>query len=120
MEINRINIPKVPNVRVGKKMPKPFARPSITIGASIPSSERREWTEVPAGDIRVGDIVPGLGRIFSVSTTVDAPRHGSSLSPAEIADRVVWSVTLAGGVNNTRTYHGSDTIWAFTAKAAKE
>jgi hypothetical protein len=102
MEINRINIPKVPDVRVGKKMPKPFARPSITIGAG--TRERREWVTCKIIDIRPGDILPGVGLVSTVSEKLDTEAKS-------------WTVTVTGGLDQTRVYQGNETVWAFTARA---
>lgn len=114
-DITRIPVPSLPKGQVRRKIPKPFARPSITIGAGIPPADRREWAEVPAGDIRVGDIIPGIGRVFAVNNVLEVPRAGSGLAPEEIAGRVKWTATISGGADNTRTYHGSDIVWAFTS-----
>src|SRR5690242_18830325 len=92
--IEGIKLPSLPNATVRRKIPNAFHRPSISIGAGYPPGEKREWRTIVAQDIATGDIVPGIGRVFSVNeqliTTPD----------------VVWTVTVTGGVGNTRTYQG--------------
>lgn len=115
--ISRIPVPGLPNGRVQRKIPKPFARPSITIGGCEPT-ERREWANVPAHQLRAGDIVPGIGRLFEVTEGVTSPAYNSGLPWREVADLVSWTVTVKGGVANTRTYQGGEAVWAFTAASA--
>lgn len=115
-DVNRLAIPSLPSARTRSKFrPKPFARKSITINASIPPAERREWTTVAVTDIKVGDIVPGVGRVFEVKESIHTPRAHSGLTAAEIADQISWTVTIKGGVSNERIYQGNDTVWAFTS-----
>ena len=48
-------------------MPKPknqFQRPSISI-----SDVKKEWRDIPAKDLRPGDVAAGLGRVAEVTTT---------------------------------------------------
>lgn len=113
--IERIPVPSVSSQpRVQRKMPAPFQRPSISIGT--PREARREWRSVLACDIKVGDIVPGLGRIYDVHERVDRFRLAVPGSP----EQVRWFVVLSGGVSNVRTYQGNETVWAFTAEARAE
>lgn len=43
-------------MRPRAKIPKPFARQSIDLGG-----EKRDWKDVEANELRVGDTVPGVG-----------------------------------------------------------
>lgn len=113
-DVSRLPIPSLPNAKVQRKVPKPFARPSISIGGVAPA-ERREWTIVPAQNIRVGDIVPGIGRVFAVNEQLDAPRYKSGLTAEQIVDKVAWTVTVSGGVNNVRVFQGGEEVWCYTA-----
>lgn len=120
-DVSRLQVPSLPNAKTQRKVPRPFARPSISIGAGIPQSERREWAIVPAQQIRVGDIVPGIGRVFSVSEQLDAPRFKSGLTAEQIVEKVAWTVTVSGGANNIKVFQGGEEVWCYTAtrKAAE-
>lgn len=87
--------------QVSKKMPAPFSRPSITIGGA--SGPKREWRTVRVVDLREGDIVPGIGRLYAVAERI----HDDN-------DNYNWTVLVTGGLNLTRVYAGNDTVWAFT------
>lgn len=113
-DVSRLQVPSLPNAKTQRKVPKPFARPSIQIGAGIPPSERREWTIVPSQDIRVGDIVPGIGRVFSVNEQLDAPRYKSGLTAEQIVEKVAWTVTVSGGAQNVRVFQGGEEVWCYT------
>lgn len=114
--IERLPVPSLPNATVRKKMPAPFSRPSITIGAAA-AADRREWRVIPVGQVREGDIVPGIGRVSEVIEHIDTPAAGSGQTPQEIAAQVAWTVVVVGGLDNTRVYPGDATVWAFTARS---
>lgn len=107
----QLNSPRAPQVR--KKMPAPFARPSITIGGS--PIERKSWKTVQSQDIKVGDIVPGVGRVYEVNEVVDRSVMLTSNPP-----QFPWTVTVKGGLGNVKTYQGGELVWAFTASDGAE
>lgn len=90
--------PSHPQVR--QKLPAPYHRSSITIGAP---TEAREWRHVLACDITAGDTVPGIGLVTRVT---DQVRH----------DERTWIVTVEGGHDNQRAYTGTDQVLAFVVK----
>lgn len=49
------------NVKRGSGKPKPFSRPSISLG-----KHGKVWSDVPAKDLQPGDIVAGVGLLESV------------------------------------------------------
>lgn len=53
---------------MAKKLPKPFQRPGITI--EIPGA-RKEWLDIVADDVQVGDIVQGRNRGLVVDVAAD-------------------------------------------------
>jgi hypothetical protein len=113
--INRIPVNNLPNGRVVRKVPKPFARPSITIGT--PPTERREWRTVRAYEIREGDVIPGLGMVTRAEEINSSPKAGSGLDPEVIADSVVWQVYVWAGEDNMATYQGNTEVWCFARPA---
>jgi hypothetical protein len=114
MSTDITRLPATPGgARVQRTIPAPFQRPSITVGGS--AAARRTWTQVPAYQLREGDIIPGVGRLYRVEEHHQAPAFGSGLSTAQIVDQITWTVTVTGGLNNTRTYQGNESVYAFTA-----
>lgn len=102
-DITRIPVPSLPKGQVRRKIPKPFARPSISVGAAgSPAVERRYWQIVNVVDLKVGDIVPGIGRVFELIEKFDS-------------DDRSWTMTVKGGLDNIRVYGGNETVWAFAS-----
>ena len=70
--------------------PPPFQRPSVEIG-----TPKKKWREAAACEIKEGDIVPEIGIV-----------------------RVVYlkekTITVHGGINNTRIYPVDTKLWIFT------
>jgi hypothetical protein len=108
MKAQRIDVPSLPNGRVQKKIPTPFARPSISIGGAGPV-EKREWRAVLACKLAEGDIVPGVGVLDTVDEQV------TTADDIEIR----WTVTVTGGDDNRRSFDGNDQVWAFVPRAAE-
>lgn len=48
------------------KPKKQFSRPSITL-----SEKKRDWRDTPAGTLKAGDIVSGMGLVTLVETNGD-------------------------------------------------
>lgn len=63
---------KHPEVR--KKLPAPFARPSINLDGGI--HRKRSWKDTPVTDLKPGDVVANLGRIATVEEHVEIPEIG--------------------------------------------
>jgi hypothetical protein len=63
----------VPNVKFNRALPKPFQRPSISIGSR---EERRVWQEAYPEDIHPGDTIPGLGVVERRDTFDDGISSG--------------------------------------------
>ena len=45
-------------------MPKPFSRPSVSLG----TEEKREWKSVPVSVLSPGDVAPGFGKVEQIDT----------------------------------------------------
>lgn len=102
---------KAPKIR--QKMPQPFQRPSITIGGGA-NRVAREWRLVKATEIREGDIVTGVGRVFSVEEKVEMPeRLTFTDSVTYTGDLSFWTVVVRGGADNVRLFQGNDEVFAF-------
>ena len=54
------------------RKPKPFRRPSI----DLDGKGRKEWQDVPAESLKVGDIVQDYGQVKDVASN----NHGTTLS----------------------------------------
>jgi len=106
--------PRDPGVRVRAKMPAPFARPCISVGGPE-DGVTRVWRSVVARNLGVGDLIPGVGKVHHVHETVLAPQHDSGLSAESIVERILWTVTVHGGNNNTARYRGDEMVWCFTS-----
>lgn len=90
----QMGLPSHPSTRVVKK-PQPYQRPRTTVSAP---TVKREWREVPAQQLAIGDTVPGIG-------TIDDMRV------------VGHHVSVAGGLGNTATWRLDQSVYAFTAAA---
>ncbi len=97
--------PAPPPGRIRRTKPAPFRRPSITIGGA---TQLRQWRTVAVRDLTAGDILPGVGRIDRIDETV--------VTGGDHA--IAWTITVHGGAGNSARYHGTDEVWAFTARAA--
>lgn len=95
---------------IRRKMPAPFARPSISVGASGP---RREWHTIAADQLREGDIVPSVGRLVGVKELLSAPPANSGLTSQQIIDQTTWTVTVVGVDGAVRIYQGGEPVFAF-------
>lgn len=49
-------------------IPKPFVRDSVSLGGA-----KKSWRHVPAQEIRVGDLVAGVGLVKSISRSGGMP-----------------------------------------------
>ncbi len=99
MTIEGLFMPNLPaHPRVQRKMPSPFQRPSIAVGEP---DVRREWRDIPAAELAVGDTVPGVGIIRTVTHQ----------------DRSPFTVTVNGGDGNHRAFAHTDRVFAFTRAA---
>jgi hypothetical protein len=56
-------VPHIPTIRPAR--PK-FSRPGI----SLSRSEKREWQEIKARQVFVGDVVPGVGLVSGIDVSV--------------------------------------------------
>jgi hypothetical protein len=84
--------------KIQKKMPAPYSRPSISIGAA---EVKRGWKQTHVTDLAEGDVVAAFGRIASV-------REWINRDPYE------WNVVLTNVVGVTATYSGHDSVLAFS------
>lgn len=75
-------------------MVKPFSRPSVNLGGA-----KKEWREVEARTLLVGDLVMSLGLITSVVAE----------DPANFDD-IVQVLFLSG---ERKVYHGTEKVNAF-------
>lgn len=115
-EAARIPAPHI-NGRVQRKVPT-FHRPSISVGgvaADGAPAQARVWRNVPVTQIAAGDVIPDFGVVTSVHESRFVPSAGVLTSPAVEPDGFHWTVTIMGA--STRTFHGSDVVFAFTAPA---
>lgn len=94
--------PPISNTRIQRKMPSPFQRPSVSVGTA--PEVRREWRTVNVQDIKIGDIVPGIGRVFAVNESFDVSAQ-------------LWIVTVRGGTDNVKVYQGAEQAWVFARTA---
>lgn len=97
----RIDVPRLPSGRVQRKMPAPFARPSISIG--VPPHQQREWRHVLACDLGEGDTVPGLGLLGVIRETHSGGADG-------------WSVHLEGAEGRAATFSATASVFAFVPR----
>jgi hypothetical protein len=102
-DFSRIPVPANPPARIQKKMPGRFQRPRINLGGT---TVQRHWRNVLACDLVDGDILPGIGRVHTITETV-----GGDPTQAR------WTVTVVGGVDNTRVFDGNELVFAFVAGA---
>ncbi len=86
--------PAHPQVRI--KKPTPFTRPAVQVSAA---PVRRQWRQVSARDLVVGDTVPGLGTLWQIRV-------------------LAGQVHLDGGEDARATYRPTEPIFAFTAAAS--
>jgi hypothetical protein len=94
--IEGIRLPSLPtHPRVQRKMPAPFTRPSLTVGDT---PVKRDWRDIPAEDLSIGDTVPGIGTITMVHRQ----------------DRAPFTVSVEGGNANHRVFRHTDRVFAFT------
>lgn len=91
--------------RIRKKIPKPFARPSITIGAG--AAIKREWRETPIKLVRRGDTVASCGEVDTIEYT-----ETSWLAEDDAAHMIVITNVLGGRF----TFNASQSVLAFTAR----
>jgi len=110
--IERTPVPGAKAPQVRHKKPAPFSRPRIDLDGG--KAAKREWRTIPACHLQVGDIVPGIGRIFSVDEAADIPGLDEVLRGEFPISQSSWTVTVHGGDKNARVYNGSDLVWAFT------
>ena len=101
MPADKIVSPSFPQGRVQRAMPKPFARPSISLGGAGPVP--RTWKSVRVTDIKRGDNIPGLG----IVTDIKENMLFSSDRP--------WTIEIYGGEDNVKVYSGHESVYAFTA-----
>lgn len=94
---------------IRRKIPAPFARPSISVGESGP---RRVWQNVPSDKLTAGDVVPGVGCIARVDEFFYVP-PASEYSLEGVAEMTTWTVTVTGIEGAIRTYQGGEPVFAF-------
>ncbi len=112
----RIDVPGGPGGSIRRKIPAPFARPSISIGDSGP---RREWRRVAADELKIGDIVPSVGRLVQVHEEVYVP-SASEYTLEGIAELTSWTVTVIGVEGTVRVYQGHEVVFAFVFPVEEE
>ncbi len=101
---SRVRVPAKPPATVRRKMPAPFARPSITISADA-SAPRRTWRHILAADLVIGDTVPGIGVIHDIVDVTRGEDGGFD-----------WQVTIHGGDDNVRTIRATEIVMAYVAE----
>lgn len=94
--------------RVQKKMPKPFARPSISVGGSGPKAVKRDWKQTPVHKVAVGDTVADVGE-------VDTIEEISESSGVAVRDHV-WTIVLTNVFGARFRFRGETSVMAFTAQ----
>jgi hypothetical protein len=97
---------------IRRKIPAPFARPSISVGESGP---RRVWQNVPADKLKAGDVVPGVGCIVKVDEFYHMPtaEEARAIPLAQLPEHHQWTVTVTGIEGAIRTYQGGEPVFAF-------
>ncbi len=103
-DIERIPVPATPPATIRRKMPEPFTRPRLVIGG--PDGPKREWRTIPAYDLSIGDIVPGVGRLYKVDETTYLPEGR-------------WVVEVEGGLDNRRSFGGEELVFAYAPESAR-
>lgn len=93
--------PNMPQGRIQRRLPTPFARARIDLGGEAP--KHRDWRQVPVVDLQPGDTVPGIGLVSRVVRNFD------------IDADMPWIVVVEGGDENVKSYPGNDIVYAFTA-----
>lgn len=86
--------------RVQRRIPPPFARPSVNLGQE--PGVRRDWRNVPVAAIRAGDLIPGIGLVTLVKTAFN------------VEAQMPYTVTIEGGEDKVHTFAGNDMVYAFT------
>lgn len=100
-------VPAVGSVR--RKVPAPFTRPTLTVGAA-----RRVWQHVPVSHLRSGDTLPDLGLISAVAEEFRAP-DPTGLTGQQIADQLRWVIIFYNeAAQRRREIPGHEQVWAFT------
>lgn len=57
------------NRRIQKATPKPFSRPGIELADP---AVRRDWVDICAEDVVLGDTIPDLGVVIAIGHTVSS------------------------------------------------
>ena len=92
---------KHPNTR--RTTPSAFQRPSISVGNR---GARRAWREIPARDVKIGDVLPDVGEIAAV--------HEELRVPDDVSGSLVWTVTVTNVLGATFTFPGEHSVKAYT------
>ncbi len=86
-----------------RKLPAPFQRPSITVGAA--REIKRTWKDVAVVDLREGDVIAGFGKIASIEENVDIKRRPSA-----------WWFVISNVLHDVAVYGGHDRVFAFAGE----
>jgi hypothetical protein len=77
--------------------PKPFSRPSISLGGA--PVEKKEWKSVPVGSLRVGDLILGHG---AITRLYEVDGYYFIETPSYLLDDLHPSRTLQAFVETSR------------------
>lgn len=100
---------KHPEVR--RKIPKAYARPSISVGGSGPVYVKRSWKDTPVTQVVEHDTVAEFGIVAEVSEVVQ--ERGDMTGQL-----IQWVVQLHNVMGEHRDYPGQTRVFAFTADPA--
>lgn len=97
---------KTPSVR--RKIPKNYARPSITVGGgSGPAFVKRSWQDVAVTDVKEYDTVAEFGIVVEVTEYMR--------DSGDTAEDYSWVVRLHNVLGETKDYPGHTRVFAFAA-----
>ncbi len=97
----QMGLPKHPRIRTG--MPKAFSRPRIDLDGA--TTVKRDWKQIPAGQVAEGDTVPGVGVV----------REIEELHNVDYGGRGHRILLVRGGVGNTKAFGADEPVFCFTA-----
>lgn len=87
--------------RVQRRIPPPFARPSVNLGQE--PGVRRDWRNIPVASLSMGDTVPGIGLVTLIQRLFD------------VESKTPWTITVEGGDGKSVTFAGNEMVFAFTS-----
>lgn len=104
--------------QVRKKLPNPFARPSITVGGETAKQVKRTWQDLSVTEIKKDDTVAGFGTVAAAVESIEIDQvyeDGGWDEGGEdiLVDRPVWWVRLYNIMGEYQDYAGEARLFVF-------